>query len=140
MNIVSLRNAMARCAVNVYRSVYGKTPRLEIAPTPDGPWTPVYGDYSEENLTSQDIIEVDTDQRTRSFFIPRQYENGNTGALIFPPEKADTSEDLYSTYQIRIAGQSAQYAVQTFKTHGNGALFEFSATNYIANMIGIPRS
>ena len=138
MNINRLRDKLARNAVKYYKRNNAGNKKLETSPTPDGPWTQVYGDDSEEGVTSADEILADNDLRTRTFFIPRQFAADNV-TVIFPPYKADGAEDLFTGYQIRFIGQKAQYSVQTYKSVGNGAVFELSAINYKTNMYGLTK-
>ncbi len=137
MNLDRLREKLARVAVKRFSRQRKGVKYLEVADNPDGPWVAVYGDSGEEAATSADEILADNDLRTRIFYIPRQYDAA--GVLIFPPQKTDGAEDLFTGFQIRFAGQKAQYAVQTFKSDGNGAVFELTATSYKTNMYGLTK-
>lgn len=137
MNLDRLREKLARVAVKRFSRAHKGAKFLEVADNPDGPWVAVFGDGGEENVTSADEILADNDLRTRIFFVPRQYDAD--GVLIFPPEKDDGAEALFTGYQIRFTGKKAQFAVQSFKSDGNGAVFELTAVSYKTNMYGLTK-
>lgn len=139
MTDARIRDVSARTLTSTFRNRNGGAKKLEIADNPDGPWTAVHGDASEETVTSADEILADNDLRQRIFFIPRQYDGpgGNVGNVVFPPAKEDGAEALFTGYQIRFAGQKAQYSVQSYKSDAFGALFEFTAVSFRTNMYGL---
>ena len=133
MNLDRLRDTVARVfARTCSRARNGKA--LEVAADPDGPWLEVFADWDDEGATSNDYLLVDADVRTRVFRIPRQEVSGE---VVFPPLNADDSEALFTVYKIRIKGQTQQWAVQSWKVSGNGAIYEFAAESYHANMVNL---